>query len=48
MTKRIVVTGMGATSALGGTVADNWKNLLAGVSGVRPLEHEWVEQYGLP
>ncbi|MGO2097044.1 MAG: beta-ketoacyl synthase N-terminal-like domain-containing protein, partial [Candidatus Microbacterium stercoravium] len=48
MTKRIVVTGLGATSALGGTVADNWKNLLDGVSGVRPLEHEWVEQYSLP
>jgi len=48
MTKRIVVTGLGATSALGGTVADNWKNLLDGVSGVRPLEHEWVEKYNLP
>ncbi|WP_156759733.1 beta-ketoacyl-[acyl-carrier-protein] synthase family protein [Microbacterium karelineae] len=48
MTKRIVVTGMGATSALGGTVADNWKNLLDGVSGARTLEHDWVEEYSLP
>ncbi len=48
MTKRIVVTGMGATSALGGTVADNWKNLLAGVSGARALEYDWVEEYSLP
>lgn len=48
MTKRIVVTGMGATSALGGTVQDNWTNLLAGVSGAKPLEHEWVSEYSLP
>ncbi|MTE23837.1 beta-ketoacyl synthase [Microbacterium sp. ZXX196] len=48
MTKRIVVTGMGATSAIGGTVADNWKNLLGGASGARALEHEWVEEYNLP
>ncbi|MDO5663468.1 MAG: beta-ketoacyl-[acyl-carrier-protein] synthase family protein [Brachybacterium sp.] len=48
MTKRIAVTGIGATSALGGTAEDNWKNLLAGVSGARTLEHDWVEQYQLP
>ncbi|GAA4765180.1 beta-ketoacyl-[acyl-carrier-protein] synthase family protein [Microbacterium gilvum] len=48
MTKRIVVTGLGATSALGGTVEDNWRNLLAGVSGTRTLEHEWVQTYQLP
>ncbi|WP_345750284.1 beta-ketoacyl-[acyl-carrier-protein] synthase family protein [Microbacterium rhizophilus] len=48
MSKRIVVTGMGATSALGGTVPENWQNLLAGVSGTRSLEHDWVAQYELP
>ncbi|WP_110588983.1 beta-ketoacyl-[acyl-carrier-protein] synthase family protein [Microbacterium suaedae] len=48
MTKRIVVAGMGATSALGGTVADNWKNLLDGVSGARALEYDWVDEYSLP
>jgi len=48
MTKRIVVTGIGASSALGGTVDENWKNLLAGVSGTRTLAHDWVEQYQLP
>ena len=37
MTKRIVVTGIGATSALGGTVQDNWKNLLAGTPGAHTL-----------
>lgn len=48
MSKRIVVTGIGATSALGGTAPENWQNLLAGVSGARPLEHDWVAQYELP
>jgi 3-oxoacyl-[acyl-carrier-protein] synthase II len=48
MTKRIVVTGIGAISALGATAEENWKNLLAGVSGARTLEHEWVEKYELP
>ncbi|WP_017202250.1 beta-ketoacyl-[acyl-carrier-protein] synthase family protein [Microbacterium algeriense] len=48
MTKRIVVTGIGATSAIGGTAPENWTNLLAGVSGTRTLEHDWVEQFELP
>ncbi|WP_221584291.1 beta-ketoacyl synthase [Microbacterium sp. G2-8] len=48
MTKRIVVTGIGATSALGGNASDNWKNLLDGVSGARALEYDWVEEYNLP
>ena len=48
MTKRIVVTGIGATSAIGGTAPDNWSNLLAGMSGTRTLEHDWVQQYELP
>lgn len=48
MTKRIVVTGIGATSALGGTAPENWQNLLAGASGAHALEHEWVSTYQLP
>lgn len=48
MTKKIVVTGIGATSPLGGTAQDSWKALLAGESGVRSLEHDWVAQYELP
>ncbi len=48
MTTRIVVTGIGATSPLGGNVPDNWTNLLAGVSGARTLEHDWVEETQLP
>lgn len=44
----VVVTGIGATSPLGGDVASTWKALLAGESGVTTLEHDWVEKYALP
>ncbi|MEK9600046.1 MAG: beta-ketoacyl synthase N-terminal-like domain-containing protein, partial [Pontimonas sp.] len=44
----VVVTGLGATSPLGGDVASTWKALLAGESGVSTLEHEWVKTYDLP
>lgn len=48
MTKRIVVTGLGASSPLGGTAPDSWSALLAGESGVSTLEHDWVEELQLP
>ncbi|QNO36481.1 beta-ketoacyl-ACP synthase II [Protaetiibacter sp. SSC-01] len=48
MTKKIVVTGIGATSPLGGTASDSWNALLAGESGTKALTHEWVSQYELP
>jgi 3-oxoacyl-[acyl-carrier-protein] synthase II len=48
MTKKIVVTGLGTSSPLGGNVADTWAALLAGETGVHSLQHDWVEQYGLP
>ena len=45
---RIVVTGIGASSPIGGTAPESWTALLAGTSGARTLEYEWVEQYQLP
>jgi len=48
MTKTIVVTGIGATSPLGGTVEETWRALLAGESGARPLEQEWVAKWDIP
>ena len=42
--KRVVVTGLGATTPLGGDVASSWSNLIAGKSGVRPLTEDWVNQ----
>ena len=48
MTKKIVITGIGATSPLGGTARDSWTNLLAGESGARTIEQDWVAEYELP
>jgi len=48
MTKKIVVTGLGATSPLGGTATDTWNALLAGESGATTLDYEWVERTQLP
>jgi 3-oxoacyl-[acyl-carrier-protein] synthase II len=48
MTKKIVVTGIGATSPLGGTATESWEALLAGESGAHTLEQEWVTTYDLP
>ncbi|HEV7742611.1 MAG TPA: beta-ketoacyl-[acyl-carrier-protein] synthase family protein [Pseudolysinimonas sp.] len=48
MTKKIVVTGIGASSPLGGTAPDSWTALLAGESGTHRLTHEWADMYDLP
>lgn len=45
---RIVVTGIGASSPIGGTAPESWAALLGGASGARTLEYDWVEQYNLP
>ncbi len=44
MSTRVVVTGLGATSPVGGDVPSTWDALLAGQSGVRSMKHEWAEQ----
>ncbi|MDO8645390.1 MAG: beta-ketoacyl-ACP synthase II [Candidatus Planktophila sp.] len=41
--RRVVVTGLGATTPLGGDVATTWSELLAGTSGVRLLTEEWAQ-----
>ena len=41
--RRVVVTGLGATTPLGGDVASTWAALLAGKSGVRLLSEYWRE-----
>ncbi|MGR8010716.1 beta-ketoacyl-ACP synthase II [Streptomyces hypolithicus] len=38
--RTVVVTGIGATTPLGGDAASTWEGLLAGRSGVKPLEGE--------
>ena len=44
----IVVTGIGATSPLGGTARESWDALLRGESGTRTLTHDGVAQHDLP
>jgi len=36
--RRVVVTGMGAVTPLGNTVSESWENIVAGKSGIAPLE----------
>nr|NLD41666.1 beta-ketoacyl-[acyl-carrier-protein] synthase II [Actinomycetales bacterium] len=48
MTTRVVITGMGTTNPLGGTVAETWEAALAGRSGVRSFENDWMERYEIP
>jgi 3-oxoacyl-[acyl-carrier-protein] synthase II len=43
-TTDVVVTGLGATTPLGGDVASTWDAMLAGRSGVRALTQEWAAQ----
>ncbi|NMM16778.1 MAG: beta-ketoacyl-[acyl-carrier-protein] synthase family protein [Cellulomonas sp.] len=41
----VVVTGMGATTPLGGDVASTWRAALAGESGARTFDNDWAERY---
>ncbi len=43
VTDDIVVTGLGATTPLGGDVATFWAGLLEGRSGVAPLTDDWAD-----
>jgi 3-oxoacyl-[acyl-carrier-protein] synthase II len=40
----VVVTGLGATTPLGGDVASTWDAMLAGKSGITKLEQDWAQQ----
>ncbi|MBQ0926078.1 beta-ketoacyl-[acyl-carrier-protein] synthase family protein [Saccharopolyspora endophytica] len=48
MTTEVVITGLGATTPLGGDVASTWDGLLNGASGIRRMEAEWLDTYELP
>ncbi|WP_094099755.1 beta-ketoacyl-ACP synthase II [Lonsdalea iberica] len=37
--RRVVVTGLGMLSPVGNTVESTWKALLAGQSGIKPIDH---------
>jgi 3-oxoacyl-[acyl-carrier-protein] synthase II len=40
----VVVTGLGATTPLGGDVASTWSAMLAGTSGVRTITEPWIDK----
>src|SRR4249919_3171257 len=42
--KRVVVTGLGTTSPVGGDVSSTWDALVKGQSGVRHLDDAWAEE----
>jgi len=44
----VVVTGIGATSPLGGTARESWEALLRGESGIATLTYDWVSEHDLP
>ena len=43
-TQTVVVSGLGATTPVGGDAASTWDALLAGRSGVRTLTEEWASE----
>lgn len=44
-TSDVVVTGLGATTPLGGDVPSTWDALLAGRSGVSRITDDWIAEY---
>ena len=48
MARKVVITGLGATTPIGGDVPTLWANALKGTSGAAPLTDDWVEEYQLP
>jgi 3-oxoacyl-[acyl-carrier-protein] synthase II len=45
MSSDVVITGLGATTPLGGDVASTWEALLAGRSGISRITDDWVKEY---
>ena len=43
--RRVVVTGLGMVTPVGNTVAESWQNILAGKSGVSPIDAFDVSAY---
>jgi len=48
MARKVVITGLGATTPIGGDVPTLWANALKGVSGAHTLTDDWVEKFQLP
>ncbi|HEY0638636.1 MAG TPA: beta-ketoacyl-[acyl-carrier-protein] synthase family protein [Pseudonocardiaceae bacterium] len=48
MTPEVLVTGLGATTPLGGDVPSTWDALIDGRSGVAALKADWLDDFDLP
>ncbi|MGH3755007.1 MAG: beta-ketoacyl-[acyl-carrier-protein] synthase family protein [Pseudonocardiaceae bacterium] len=48
MVTDVVITGLGATTPLGGDAASTWDGLRSGKSGVVALAEDWVDRFDLP
>jgi len=46
--QKVVVTGLGATTPLGGDVPTTWQAALDGTSGAHTMTHDWVASFDLP
>lgn len=44
----VVITGLGATTPLGGDVRSTWAAALAGTSGARTFDNDWVSTWEIP
>ena len=44
----VVVTGIGATTPIGGTAPETWQSMLDGTIGVKALTEPWADKYQLP
>ncbi|HHW83386.1 MAG TPA: beta-ketoacyl-[acyl-carrier-protein] synthase family protein [Actinomycetales bacterium] len=45
---RVVITGMGTTNPIGGSVPETWEAALAGRSGINAFDNDWMERYEIP
>lgn len=45
MTRRVVITGIGAITSLGNNINDNWQNILAGKSGISNISYFDTERF---
>ena len=43
--RRVVITGLGTVSPVGSDVKSSWENILAGKSGIGPIDHFDVSEY---
>lgn len=48
MSTTVVVTGLGATTPIGGDAASTWEAALKGTSGAAPWHGPWVDDFELP